>query len=1346
MALTALLLHEFFEASARRWPDRQAIDVPPSSQRPERRTLTYSELKHQSDALARALQDFVVEEERIVVILLPRASEHLYVAQLAVLKAGAAFACIDPAFPDRQAGAILKEAEAVAILTDAEGMDRTRHLSPGVPVLDVTGGQERWMRRQDSSQPAPWLSGESLAYLIYTSGTTGQPKGVMIEHRSIANLVRGDLETLGVTPEDRVAQNSSPAYDSSIEETWFALAAGATLVVMDNETVRLGPDLVPWLRAERITMFCPAPTLLRSTGCEHPEHELPGLRLLHPGGEALTPDVAERWARGRRLVNDYGPTETTITSLRGPVQPGEAISIGRPVPGMRAWILDDKLEEVPTGEHGELCIGGIGLARGYRNQPELTAEKFPAHPRLGRIYRSGDLASRDAEGNYYCHGRIDAQVKIRGYRIELEAIEARMVECEGVREAVCAVQGEGTRKKLVAFLVMDPGSPAVAVDVIQESLREALPEYMVPVQFGVLTELPRNTSGKVNRRALRLLEVRGQGAGDPRDTASSGIEEKLSRAFQRTFEMTEPPSTHEDFFHGHGGDSLQAAILVSLLRDDPETASLTVRDLYEARTVAGLAKRARPASEQRGETADVPEADGTAGPRPGPARLAAAGLVQTAFLLAGVVVTAPLVYAFTFHLFPSMVESLGAALFFALLPLLVTGTLFAYTVLTTALAVVMKKLLIGRYRPLRAPAWGSYYVRNWMVQRCVLLIPWRLIEITEFQNVVLRALGSRIGKRVHIHRSVRLTDGGWDLLDLGDDVSVGQDAALHVVTLESGQIVFAPVRLDNGATLGTRSGVGAGTHVGAGAVLTAGSHLAAGEHLPAGEKWDGVPARPSGSAPQKPAVRDASPALHPLTLSILMILGRIAIEAFVQLPLLAGGLALTWASSAMGGGTFDWLFRPGANPRILWLDVVFALLSIPGILCFQLAATRIMGEVRPGVISRWSAAYIRVRLKVEIVEAAGRWLCGTLLWPVRLRCAGMKIGRGSEVSTIIDTIPELTEIGPESFFADGIHLGGPAVFQGTVTLERARLGGNVFLGNHAVIQGGQAIPDGVLVGVCTVADDRQMRPGSFWFGHPPFELHRREIVECDRSLTHEPSWPRYINRVFWELLRFTLPLVGAVIGFSWISLLERASAASLPVLFLIVVPGLEIVGFAFLTLFVLATKWALLGRARPGTHPLWSCWCSRWDFLFVVWDFCASPVMAFVEGTLLLNAYLRAMGMRIGRNVVLGPNYVHVVDPDMLEFQDNSTVSCLLQAHTFEDRVLKIDRVTVRTGATVGSGALLLYGADIGEGASVMPRSVVMKRERLLPRRLYAGCPTHSVSRGPTGTPLEPRAVASPAN
>jgi non-ribosomal peptide synthetase-like protein len=221
---------------------------------------------------------------------------------------------------------------------------------------------------------------------------------------------------------------------------------------------------------------------------------------------------------------------------------------------------------------------------------------------------------------------------------------------------------------------------------------------------------------------------------------------------------------------------------------------------------------------------------------------------------------------------------------------------------------------------------------------------------------------------------------------------------------------------------------------------------------------------------------------------------------------------------------------------------------------------------------------------------------------------------------------------------------------------------------------------------------------------------------------------RYLDRVFWELLRNGLLVVPLLVVPFWFRALAAAEpVVSRAVFFLAVVPLVSLGMVAFFCLLVLALKWGLLGRVRPGIHAFWSCWCSRWDFLYVAWGFYASGALSMLEGTLLLSWYLRAMGVTVGRRVLLGSGFAQVVDPDMLQFEDGATVSCQFQAHTFEDRVLKIDRVRIRRGATVGSGAVLLYGADIGGRAHVAPHSVVMKRESLLPGRTYSGCPTHPV-------------------
>ncbi|MFD2420735.1 non-ribosomal peptide synthetase [Amycolatopsis pigmentata] len=1298
-------LHEYFDRAAATWPEAVAIDVPPGPGR-SRTTVTYLELRRESERLARAVLA-VAAPGQIVAIMLRRSTEQVYAAQLAVLRAAAAYVCVDPSFPDDQVTHIFDDAGASALLTDAEGAERAERIGYRGPVVRV----DRPVAVSTAYLPAA-PGPDSLAYLIYTSGSTGAPKGVMVPHRGVVNLVEGDLGEFGLGPGDRVAQGSSAAYDSSVEEVWLALASGATVVVMDDDTARLGPDLVPWLREERITVLCPPPTLLRTTGCEDPRRELPDLRLLYVGGEALPEDVAERWSVGRRMVNGYGPTECSITCLRQDIVPGRPVAIGSPVPGMWAWVLDENLEPVPTGEQGELCMGGAGIALGYLNRPDLTAEKFPQHPTFGKIYRTGDLVHADADGTLFYHGRIDSQVKLRGYRIELEAIESVLARCPGVREAACRVQGENLAAHLIPE---DPGNPP-AIPELREALAKALPTYMMPSAFGLIDELPRTAGGKVRRNDLPTLTQEQQQTGP---AARTPMEQLISTAVAEALSLGAPPPVDADFFTDLGGSSLTAAVVITALRADPATSGITVRDLYQARTVEGLAALAAPSEESGTVKLERPRRTPAGNP-------IGATTVQAVWLVVELLVGSAVAYFLFFRVLPWVADHIGLIPLLFVAPVVLTVGRTALSPFTIALAVRAKKVFIGRYTPVRASVWSGFAVRMWIVRQFMRLIPWGRIAGTEFQCMVLRSLGARVGNRVHIHRGVDLSRGGWDMLHIGDDVSIGQDASIGLISLERRQVVLGPVTIADGATLEVRAGVCPDTRVGRGACLTALSSLPSGRSIPDGQRWEGVPAKPVGDAGPPPRVSTRS--LSPIAHGLLMIGSRDLLQWVLALPSLALSLLIVYRFGLTYESLLDALAQPMANLPLLAAIGFSGCLSLFLAVAMEALACRCLGTVRPGVIGRWSTAYVRVALKTGLVSSAGRWLSGGLFWPPWLRVAGMRIGRGCEISTIIDVVPELIEIGPDTFFADGIYLGGPRVHQGTVALEPVVLGANTFLGNHAVIRGGQRLPSDILIGISTLADDRLILPGTSWFGHPPFELPQREIVSVDRSLTHDPSFARVLTRVFWEWLRFALPIVPMLAGLGWVWGVDQVSGL-LPLLPLVLlgVPAVTLATVASLCLFVLALKWGLLGRVRPGTHPLWSCWCSRWDFLYVAWGFIAGRALATLEGTLLLAVYLRRTGMKIGSRVVFSEGFAQIVDPDMLEIADGATVSAMFQAHTFEDRVLKIAPVRVGAGSTLGHATVPLYGAEIGENTVVAPHSVVMKQERLLPDRRYEGAPTRAL-------------------
>ncbi len=1304
------LLHDFFLEAAERHPEACAVDIPPAAGRPPRRRVTYSELRGQATSIS-VMVSPLLGAGSIVAILLPRTTELLYASQIGVLLSGAAYAAIDPVFPDGHIRRILDDALPAAVLTDSVGAARMAELAPALPVFDVGAVPPT----ADGTPDPAWLDGDSLAYLIYTSGTTGDPKGVMVAHRSIANLIGSDCAEFGLGPGDRVAQGSSPAYDSSVEEAWLALATGATVVAMDDETVRMGPDLVSWLQRERITVLCPPPTLLRSTGCSDPWRALPELRLLYVGGEALTPDVADLWAVGRRLVNGYGPTECTVTAMRAEIRPGDPITIGTPVPGLSAWVVDDRLRAVPDGQLGELCLGGVGLARGYWRAEDLTRERFPVHAELGRVYRTGDLARREADGRFTYHGRIDRQVKLRGYRVELEAVESSLVGLAGVREAACRLQGPPGSEELVAHLVPEDAESSPEIEVIQAALATLLPTYMVPTRFGWLQELPKTTGGKLRRDALPDLQVRlSPTAADPSPAAS--LQEALvSEAMEQVLGLAGRPSVEDDFFAALGGNSLLAARLVSALRADPRTAAITVRDIYEARTARGIAVRCRADEPATVERAQPPVAD---------TRPAAVTAIQAAWLLGELVLATVLGVGFIGGLVPWLLQAVGPIPIVLAWPLLGALGTGLYLPLALAVAWAAKRCLIGRYREGSAPVYGWFGLRHWMVLRAVRMLPWAWMEGTELACIALRCLGARIGRRVYFHRGAIPLQGGWDLLEIGDDVTLSQEASVRAADLQAGRLVLGRVSLAEGVTLGVRAGVGMGCRMGAGSSLGPLASLGPGTSVPAGEHWDGIPATRAEAAPDRPQLPPQEGSMSPTAYALAATLARAAVAWFVTLPLNLLLLA--------------WVLRPGSDPNEVGrlalgtelsaaLQVGLSLAAAGFVLAPAAAAVaaRWLGRIRPGVISLRSPGYLRVWLKSSLVDGAGRVLSGTLFWPLWLRAAGMKVGADCEISTVIDVVPELIEIGPASFLADGIYLGPPEIHRGAVRLAPTSLGRGTFIGNHAVIPAGRTLPEEILVGVCTVAPV-ELTPGSSWFGHPPFPLPRREVVECDRSLTHAPGPVRYWTRVFWETLRVAVPMVTVSAAVVWLHLLTLAAGSTSPVAHIAAGTLASLVVGLALVLLVLALKWLLLGRVRPGTHALWSCWCSRWDFLYVAWGEWARPLLEPLEGTLLLHPFLRAMGMRIGRSVVLSAGFAHVVDPDMLRIGDGATVSAMFQAHTFEDRVLKIGYVTVGEDATLGPGTVPLYGAEVGTGTVLAPHSVVMKEERLLAGLRYEGAPSRT--------------------
>jgi amino acid adenylation domain-containing protein len=437
-----------------------------------------------------------------------------------------------------------------------------------------------------AAQPTQALEVEvapaNLAYLIYTSGSTGRPKGTLLTHRGLCNTAPATARRFGLGAGSRLLQFASPAFDASVWEVFSSLVAGACLVLAPRERMLPGDTLHALLREERITTVTLTPSVLALL---EPEG-LPELRTLVSGGEACPPEVARRWSRGgRTLLDAYGPTEVTIcVTMSGAVDP-EHLTIGRPLPDMEVYVLDGWGQPVPAGVPGELYVGGVGLARGYLERPELTAERFVPHPFSAtpgaRLYRTGDRVRWFSDGQLEYLGRVDFQVKLRGFRIELGEVESVLREHPAVGGCVVVVRQEAGDKRLVAYVVAREGQEVEGAS-LRAHLRPRLPEYMVPSALVVLEALPLTSSGKVDLKALPSPEGLSARSAEPFVAPRDALELQLARLWERLLGV-EPVGVHSNFFE-LGGHSLLAVRLMSSLRELTGR-GLPLAALFQAPTV-----------------------------------------------------------------------------------------------------------------------------------------------------------------------------------------------------------------------------------------------------------------------------------------------------------------------------------------------------------------------------------------------------------------------------------------------------------------------------------------------------------------------------------------------------------------------------------------------------------------------------------------------------------------------------------------------------------------------------------------------------------------------------------------
>jgi amino acid adenylation domain-containing protein len=491
-------LHELTAEQAQRTPEAIVSDG--------RTRLSFAELDERAGRLASHLRQLGVGPDELVGVCMQRSTD-VVVALLGILKAGGAFVPLEPDQPPQRLALMLSEARPRVVLTTAE--DRRVLPTTSAHILCLDGERDSWM----SYPPmvATDCGPDKLAYVLFTSGSTGTPKGVMVEHRSLVNQLVWKSGSFGLTSADRILQKTPLGFDPALSELFCPLVTGASLTLLRPGDHANPQRLVEAVRDERITVLGFVPSMLEEFIAAADPGELGSLRLVTCGGETMSPALVrsffDRFGPDVELRNMYGPTEAvmSVSSWRCDPSSDGTVPIGRPVANTQIYLLDANLNPVPIGAPGELCIGGVQVARGYLNQPALTAERFVANPfRPGeRIYRTGDMARHRNDGAIEFLGRRDGQIKIRGIRIELGEIEAAMARHPDVRQAVAALRGDAEgQERLVAYVLPALAGRAPTLAEMFAFLSDRLPNSMLPSALVVVDSIPLTHHGKVDREAL----------------------------------------------------------------------------------------------------------------------------------------------------------------------------------------------------------------------------------------------------------------------------------------------------------------------------------------------------------------------------------------------------------------------------------------------------------------------------------------------------------------------------------------------------------------------------------------------------------------------------------------------------------------------------------------------------------------------------------------------------------------------------------------------------------------------------------------------------------------------------
>jgi len=1265
---------------------------------------TYEDVEERTNQLARYLHSHGVKRGDRVAFVLPRGPQSILIL-VAILKIGAAYIPLDSESPPARIRECLEDAAPRLLLAFEANLV---HIVSGAPSISLERVLDESLTLDESPlDPAEiGVTPECLAYIIFTSGSTGRPKGVPISHRSLSNFVWGDQEScIRVEEHDHVFQGFSPASDGHHEEVWPTFLAGATLVVASSRIIHSGPELHKFLVDHKVSIVSCAPTLLSMV-----DGDVPSLRRILFGAESLPTAIVDRWWRpGREIINTYGPTEATVGATFGHCTPDKPINIGKPLPNYFCYVLDEHLKIVRAGHEGQLAIAGVGVSNGYIGREDLNVGRFVPNPYAteggqdSNLYLTGDRVKLDDSGNLVWLGRIDAQVKIRGHRIELSEIESQVLTFAAVKSAVVVTrQSAANDPQLVALIVLNEGT-TFSMAAFLNHMRSTLPTYMVPQIVEQVDRLPVLPSGKIDRKACEKLH--GLAVRIDRDIVPprTPTERIILAAWQKLFPDFEI-SCADDFFTDLGGYSLLASRFISTIRDEHSLTGAAVADLYDNPTIRSFAAHV---DETSNVIHDRPNFRHVSLSRYRLAKTLQAFAVLGLFGVQGFLWLGPIILAIHFSdmgFNEASSVAIGLAIRAAMVPLVL------------GMVVALKWTVVGKFKEGRYPVWGSVFMRWWFFNRLMAIAPVGYLTGTPFAALYMRLLGAKVGRNV-LFESMDVDCP--DLVSVGDNCSFENSSWLHAGEVSQGELHIHPIKISDGCLVGVRSGITGGAVLEEGVSLRDLTCVSLGSRVPAHEEWCGSPGRRA----ERRLIPAYDPQKQPST-GRWMFFGTIQFACVLLLTILESVpfvvVGYTLYSSSEGLASYLW------EPVYAIALVLFA--AIQALLVKWL----ILGKLRPGKfqfpsgysLRKWFADRHLELMSAELVPIYDSLFARS--WCVAL---GMKCGPRCEIALPRRMPYDLVDMGEGSFLASEVSIGMPIRRNGEIFLEHTSVGDRVFLGNDAVVPQGTKVPEESLLGVLSVwpdAKDCGAEPGQAWLGSPAFRMPNRQIHnEFDIRQTYFPTKQMYIHRLVHEAFRLVVPsmcllIMAAVFIETFVAVWNETSLLvatfASPVIYL---------GVAVLSAIVCKVCKALLvGKYEPTVSPLWSPFVWRAEtYSAILHDFGVPVFIQALVGTPFLAWLMRFLGATVGSRTFI--NTTDWTETDLINIGHDVAINsnAPLQAHLFEDRVMKVGAITIGDRCTVGTYSVILCDSELRSDSHVGHLSLVMKGETIPSNTFWAGSP-----------------------